>query len=72
MAEKNRSSTGSKEKIWKLRRDDTIEDDVKLEELPVYDFETLVSATNNFAPSNKLGQGGFGPVYKVGIDCTHI
>ncbi|XP_023001215.1 G-type lectin S-receptor-like serine/threonine-protein kinase SD1-13 isoform X1 [Cucurbita maxima] len=63
-AEKNRSSMGSKAKIWKLRRDDTIEEDVKLEELPVYDFETLVSATNNFAPSNKLGQGGFGPVYK--------
>ncbi|CAH9092214.1 unnamed protein product [Cuscuta europaea] len=27
-------------------------------------FETLVSATNNFHLSNKLGEGGFGPVFK--------
>ncbi|CAK9327390.1 unnamed protein product [Citrullus colocynthis] len=33
--------------------------------LPVYDFEKLVIATNNFDIDNKLGQGGFGPVYKV-------
>ncbi|XVF77731.1 hypothetical protein PTKIN_Ptkin14bG0070400 [Pterospermum kingtungense] len=33
-------------------------------ELPVYDFNTIVKATDNFSDSNKLGQGGFGPVYK--------
>ncbi|XP_022155352.1 cysteine-rich receptor-like protein kinase 10 isoform X2 [Momordica charantia] len=27
-------------------------------------FETLVEATNNFHPNHKLGEGGFGPVYK--------
>ncbi|PIA60777.1 hypothetical protein AQUCO_00300354v1 [Aquilegia coerulea] len=31
-------------------------------ELPSFDFNTVAEATNNF--SNKLGQGGFGPVYK--------
>lgn len=31
-----------------------------------FPFETLVAATNNFHPSLKLGEGGFGPVYKVG------
>ncbi|KAF5207898.1 Cysteine-rich receptor-like protein kinase [Thalictrum thalictroides] len=31
-------------------------------ELPLFDFNTVAAATNNF--SNKLGQGGFGPVYK--------
>ncbi|KAF9590364.1 hypothetical protein IFM89_033890 [Coptis chinensis] len=31
-------------------------------ELPSFDFNTVSAATNNF--SNKLGQGGFGPVYK--------
>ncbi|PIA60770.1 hypothetical protein AQUCO_00300351v1 [Aquilegia coerulea] len=31
-------------------------------ELPLFDFNTVATATNNF--SNKLGQGGFGPVYK--------
>ncbi|KAG2685192.1 hypothetical protein I3760_10G113300 [Carya illinoinensis] len=35
----------------------------KLEELPILSHEELASATNNFDQSNKLGQGGFGPVY---------
>jgi hypothetical protein len=38
---------------------------VKLQELLIFDFEKLATATNNFHLSNKLGQGGFGPVYKV-------
>ncbi|XVF04051.1 hypothetical protein REPUB_Repub05bG0047700 [Reevesia pubescens] len=33
-------------------------------ELPVIDFATIAKATNNFSSNNKLGQGGFGPVYK--------
>jgi hypothetical protein len=37
----------------------------KLQELLLYNFEKLATATNNFHESNKLGQGGFGPVYKV-------
>ncbi|XP_030370128.1 serine/threonine-protein kinase pelle [Scaptodrosophila lebanonensis] len=28
------------------------------------DYQELVCATNNFSPSNKLGHGGFGDVYK--------
>ncbi|XP_028806141.1 receptor-like serine/threonine-protein kinase SD1-7 [Neltuma alba] len=34
------------------------------EDLPYFDLETLCVATKNFSDSNKLGQGGFGPVYK--------
>ncbi|XP_076889914.1 cysteine-rich receptor-like protein kinase 43 [Bidens hawaiensis] len=34
----------------------------------VFNFETLVSATRNFHPDNKLGQGGFGPVFKGKLD----
>ncbi|KAL5719963.1 hypothetical protein ACHQM5_012682 [Ranunculus cassubicifolius] len=33
-------------------------------ELPLFDLITLRSATNNFSEENKLGEGGFGPVYK--------
>lgn len=34
-------------------------------ELPLFDFNTITMATNNFSEENKLGQGGFGIVYKV-------
>ncbi|XAR65795.1 Non-specific serine/threonine protein kinase [Bertholletia excelsa] len=33
-------------------------------ELPIFDFATIVRATNNFSIQNKIGEGGFGPVYK--------
>ncbi|KAM3731388.1 hypothetical protein ACB098_12G160000 [Castanea mollissima] len=32
--------------------------------LPLFDLRTIVASTNNFSIANKLGQGGFGPVYK--------
>jgi hypothetical protein len=32
-----------------------------------FSFETLLSATKDFHPTHKLGEGGFGPVYKVNI-----
>jgi hypothetical protein len=34
-------------------------------ELTVYDFSQVLEATGDFSEENKLGQGGFGPVYKV-------
>ncbi|KAJ0500890.1 putative protein kinase RLK-Pelle-DLSV family [Helianthus annuus] len=33
-------------------------------ELPFFGLSTLLKATNNFSMDNKLGEGGFGPVYK--------
>ncbi|GMY37017.1 receptor-like serine/threonine-protein kinase SD1-8 [Fagus crenata] len=33
-------------------------------ELPLFDFDTMALATENFSDENKLGQGGFGCVYK--------
>ncbi|KAL6313976.1 hypothetical protein AAG906_011707 [Vitis piasezkii] len=33
-------------------------------ELPLFDLDTLLNATNNFSSDSKLGEGGFGPVYK--------
>ncbi|XP_019152407.1 PREDICTED: uncharacterized protein LOC109149199 [Ipomoea nil] len=37
-------------------------------ELPVFDWSTISKATNNFSEMNKLGQGGFGVVYKGALD----
>ncbi|RHN39087.1 putative protein kinase RLK-Pelle-DLSV family [Medicago truncatula] len=37
---------------------------MKIDELPVYEFAKLEAATNNFHFGNILGKGGFGPVYK--------
>ena len=31
----------------------------------MFSFASIAAATNNFAPGSKLGEGGFGPVYKV-------
>ncbi|KAM0063437.1 putative non-specific serine/threonine protein kinase [Helianthus debilis subsp. tardiflorus] len=33
-------------------------------ELPLFSFSTIANATANFLSDNKLGQGGFGAVYK--------
>ncbi|XP_062109353.1 G-type lectin S-receptor-like serine/threonine-protein kinase At4g27290 isoform X1 [Humulus lupulus] len=33
-------------------------------ELPLFDLHKISTATNNFSEENKLGQGGFGPVYR--------
>ncbi|XP_049370378.1 cysteine-rich receptor-like protein kinase 44 [Solanum verrucosum] len=39
-------------------------DDITTAESFQYDFSTIRAATDNFSSDNKLGQGGFGPVYK--------
>lgn len=39
----------------------------KTQNLPLIDFGTIKHATNNFSSENKLGEGGFGVVYKVMI-----
>ncbi|XP_024182492.1 G-type lectin S-receptor-like serine/threonine-protein kinase RKS1 isoform X2 [Rosa chinensis] len=33
-------------------------------DIPFFDLSTISTATKNFSDSNKLGEGGFGPVYK--------
>ncbi|KAL4620256.1 hypothetical protein ACB092_06G140100 [Castanea dentata] len=33
-------------------------------DLPFFDLEIILEATHNFSDANKLGQGGYGPVYK--------
>lgn len=36
-------------------------------DLQVFSFVDIEVATNRFSIENKLGQGGYGPVYKVQI-----
>lgn len=40
-------------------------------ELPMFDFNRILVTTDYFSTGNKLGQGGFGPVYKV-VFCFKI
>ncbi|KAL5549049.1 hypothetical protein UlMin_004280 [Ulmus minor] len=50
--------------IWRRRmliERNKMEEDL---ELPLFDLATIASATNNFSSTYKLGEGGFGPVYK--------
>lgn len=44
---------------------DIQDDDKGNIEVPFFSFESILMATDNFSEQNKLGQGGFGPVYKV-------
>ena len=37
------------------------------EQMHYFNLTTIRLATNNFSDENKLGEGGFGPVYKVQI-----
>nr|CAB3458181.1 unnamed protein product [Digitaria exilis] len=45
-------------KLWRIEESDS--------EFSLYDFDQIADATGNFSDENKLGQGGFGPVYKKG------
>ncbi|KAI3465665.1 hypothetical protein Pfo_022328 [Paulownia fortunei] len=43
---------------------DLINENDKGIDVPFYNLDTILSATDNFSDANKLGRGGFGPVYK--------
>ena len=42
-----------------------LEDSSTHSDLLIFDLSCIVAATENFSPTNKLGQGGFGSVFKV-------
>ncbi|GKC92226.1 G-type lectin S-receptor-like serine/threonine-protein kinase, partial [Tanacetum coccineum] len=48
---------------------DTLQEEVQESfELPIYEFKQIIAATDNFSYRNKLGEGGFGPVYRGILD----
>ncbi|XP_047060666.1 cysteine-rich receptor-like protein kinase 44 [Lolium rigidum] len=51
---RNQDSEGEEQLVWQGKNS----------EFSMFDFEQLLAATNNFSEENKLGQGGFGAVYK--------
>ncbi|KAF8026052.1 hypothetical protein BT93_F2768 [Corymbia citriodora subsp. variegata] len=53
-----------KKKKMELPQGDNCEDRDADLELPLFDMSTIAIATNYFSTNNKLGEGGFGPVYK--------
>lgn len=61
------------EGVFSSNREQTGESNMDDLELPLFDFNTITMATNNFSDENKLGQGGFGIVYKVSCfyGCNH-
>nr|KYP44599.1 Putative serine/threonine-protein kinase receptor [Cajanus cajan] len=48
----------------KLKTIDDIEKQLQDMDLPLFDLLTITTATDNFSSNNKIGQGGFGSVYK--------
>ncbi|KAM4103082.1 hypothetical protein ACJW30_06G052800 [Castanea mollissima] len=50
--------------VWKNRTKKRGKLTNEVMEMPLFDFATILRATNNFSSTNKIGEGGFGPVYK--------
>ena len=49
----------------KPKKNENIERQLEDLDVPLFHLLTITTATNNFSLNNKIGQGGFGPVYKV-------
>ncbi|KAL2937736.1 hypothetical protein RDABS01_021185 [Bienertia sinuspersici] len=45
---------------------------LELQEPPLYTYDMLRNATNNFDENNKLGEGGFGSVYKGILESRQV
>uniref|UniRef100_A0A453ML87 non-specific serine/threonine protein kinase n=1 Tax=Aegilops tauschii subsp. strangulata TaxID=200361 RepID=A0A453ML87_AEGTS len=56
LQEKSTRQFQEDELVWEM--------EAELSEFSVYEFRQILEATSNFSEENKLGEGGFGPVYK--------
>nr|CAB3499999.1 unnamed protein product [Digitaria exilis] len=55
-------------KAGSKRTQDLLQGDGKNSDFSVFDFEQVLEATNYFSEENKLGEGGFGAVYKMKVE----
>lgn len=51
--------------LGEAQEDDDDIDEIEISEQLQFNFSTIKDATDDFSNSNKLGQGGFGAVYRV-------
>ena len=68
----SKETNGENEVLALVRSDVSINDNDPNErknesgpDFSVFSYTYVMAATNNFSLKNKLGEGGFGPVYKV-------
>jgi hypothetical protein len=55
-------TNGSQSFLWDSAK---LDETRRKPDVQFFDLSTIIAATDNFSPSKRLGQGGFGPVYKV-------
>jgi len=58
-------SLTSRSNSWRDLPIKEFEEGTTSSDLPLFDLSVIAAATNNFSDANKLGEGGFGSVYKV-------
>ncbi|KAI3803880.1 hypothetical protein L1987_32044 [Smallanthus sonchifolius] len=51
-----------------LHLDHSKEEDREGIDVPYFELENIIAATDDFSEENRLGQGGFGPVYKYALN----
>ncbi|XP_028767806.1 cysteine-rich receptor-like protein kinase 10 isoform X1 [Neltuma alba] len=49
---------------WRARKNASLPKTAEISESLHFDLDSIKTATNDFCPDNKLGQGGYGEVYK--------
>ncbi|KAK1375205.1 Receptor-like serine/threonine-protein kinase [Heracleum sosnowskyi] len=54
-----------------ITTESTLRGEKKVVNLPQFSFSSISAATDNFSPANKLGEGGFGPVYRGNLFDGH-
>ncbi|VFQ65121.1 unnamed protein product [Cuscuta campestris] len=63
-----RKHSEPKHEVMRMHNNESNNDEF---ELPLFDFSTLIKATDSFSTKSKIGEGGYGPVHKGMLDNGH-